>query len=122
MKDLKNILLVGISRADCEFENAAVFSVSTGYEAMKLICKYSMDLIVVKWNLKDMPDGLFFKRARSLWLTSVFIAIVEADNCKHELAARQAGADIVVNDDFNTLELNCLINELICYEQAVLKN
>ena len=120
MRVSKNILLVDI-HTTCDLEDTTVIEVSKGSEAMQLICRYNFDLIAARWNLKDMPDGLLFNRAKQMWLSCTLMAIVEAGNRQQELSARQAGADIVINDDYCQFELFNLFGELLGNKNRILE-
>ncbi len=121
MTSLKNILLVDTCGSVCDFDDVRVIAVSTGHEALQFIGRYDFELIAAKWNLKDMPDGLLFERAKQMWLTSVLVAIVNAGNWQQELSARQTGANFVINDDYSFVELSHLIRELLGHKIGFLE-
>lgn len=70
----------------------------TGKEAARSLKNEKIDGVVCRWNLPDMPDGLFVKRLKAFKPNIPVIVMVEHDNPAQEIAARALGVSAVVSD------------------------
>lgn len=70
-----------------------------GSDAVRSFKTESIDSVVSRWHLDDMPDGLFLKRLLAMRPGMPTIAIVEPGNPDQEIAARSLGVAAVLAED-----------------------
>ena len=110
-----NILSVGFdsdlnSLADLEIRH---LKVTAGLEASKLLRVFDPDVVLIRWELTDMPGEVLLKKILATKPAASTIAVVEAGNTDQEVAARTAGATAVVDEAIDS-RLLCEMTTQLC--------
>ena len=107
-----NVLAVGLDgRAGvfCELP-IRLTSVRFGAEAIRSLKKEEFDSVVSRWDLDDMTDGKFLKGLKTVKPSVPTIVLIKAGDQAGEIAARSAGASVVLSE----LVGNELLQEAVC--------
>lgn len=75
-----------------------LISVQSGIEAVSSFKNESIDSVISKWDLIDMPDGTFLKRLRGIRPNIPTIAVIKTDNYAQEISARSLGVSAVLTE------------------------
>ncbi len=96
------VLVVGVAEEKMDWISelpVTVLFANTGKKAVEYLKKYNISIAAGKWDLKDMPDGVFLARLKKARPYIPTVALVETGNRKQEIAARSLGISAVISDD-----------------------
>ena len=95
------VLAVGAEERSAALEALPIrlIGLTRGSEAVRSFKTESIDSVVSRWDLDDMPDGLFLKRLLAIRPEMPTIAIVEPGKPDQEIAARSLGVAAVLAED-----------------------
>ena len=98
------ILLVAIDEDfRCALEkNSSIRIIAAAKGSSAIVClrRWQIDLLVGRWHLPDLLDGMMFKHVREAKPSLPLVAVVTADDKNQEIAARNIGVNAVIDDDF----------------------
>lgn len=72
---------------------------NSGLGAMLLLREYYPNLMLVRWELPDMPGEMLLRRIITAKPSILTIAMIQAGNPGQEVIARSIGVTAVVHDD-----------------------
>ena len=108
----QNILVVGLpgkSQALRELP-ARVVKLDTGAQALQLLRRESIDTVVSRWDLPDLPDGVLLKNLTAAKPGTSTVAFVKTGDTRQEIDARSLGINAVLSEDVD----NNYFRETIC--------
>lgn len=96
-----NLLAVGLNGRAQQLDELPVRLVIAGSatQAVGRIRNDRFDSVLSRWNLEDMPEGLFLRRLRVVKPDLKIIVLVDGKNPSEEILARSIGACAVLADD-----------------------
>jgi len=91
----------------------------TGKQALKCLREESIDSVISRWDLLDMPNGLLFQRILAARPKMPTVALIESGNTEQEILARSLGVTAVITDDAEGEYLRRLICQILHLEDGV---
>jgi DNA-binding NarL/FixJ family response regulator len=76
-----------------------MISMQSGLAAARSLKNEKVNSVISRWDLDDMPDGMFLKSLRAAKPTIPTIAFVRAGSKNQEIAARALGVSTVLAED-----------------------
>ena len=113
-----NLLTVGLNGKAGIIGELPVRLVSTvtASEAVSFIRNEKFDLVLSKWGLDDLGEGLFLRRLRMVKPDLRTIVLVDGRDPTQEILARSIGVSVVLNDDCPDEMLTSTIAQILCIE------
>ncbi len=114
------VLTVGINDLCKNLNNLTteVFAVDTGFAALQQFRKRIPSVLIAKWDLPDMSDGILFRRILSAASAVSTVAMIEFGNTSQEVAARTLGVTVVLDDSADEQMLKELLKQLSAVTMA----
>ena len=73
--------------------------VCTGEDAAVVLKNELVGVVISRWDLKDIPGGIFLKRLKAAKPGILTIAFVGTGSEAAEISARELGVDVVLSED-----------------------
>ena len=83
---------------------------NTGRDAAQCLRRESVDSVVSRWDLVDMPDGLLLRRILAARPRIPTIALIQPGNHRQEIQARSLGVTAIVSEEAD----NAYFREMLC--------
>ena len=98
-----NLLVVGIGSKSDALRGlpSRLFVTATGAQASRCLRENKVDMVISRWQLADMPDGMFLQRIIAAKPAMRTIVLIRPNDHKQEAAARSLGVSVVLNEDID---------------------
>lgn len=116
-----NILTIGLNGKTNAFRSLPInpMKAADTAQASGFIKTEHIDAVVCKWDLPGMPNGIFLKRLKAFKPQIKTIVLIQAGNVNQEIAARCAGASVVLTEGTSESVLRqTIIDALRIHEYA----
>lgn len=98
-----NILAVGLDGKSKALQELPIriVNMQEGRQAARSLKNEKFDSVLSSWDITDMKDGRFLKKLKTVKPEIPTIVFVEPGNRQQEIAARTAGANMVLPENIN---------------------
>lgn len=95
------ILSVGLANRAAALAGLPIrlICVSTGEDAAVVLKNELVGVVISRWDLMDIPGGIFLKRLKAAKPDILTIAFVGTGSEAAEISARELGFDVVLSED-----------------------
>ncbi len=96
-----NLLMVGLNERTRILDELPVrlINADSAVDAVRCIRNEKFDMVISKWELPDLADGMFFKRLRMVKPDMTSLVLVDGDDPQQEIMARSVGVSAVLTED-----------------------
>jgi len=114
-----NLLAVGTGNITGLLEKLPIVITEqeSGILAVRSLKNSQIDGVISKWDLPDMPDGLFLRNLRIARPNIGTIALIEESNQEQEISARMIGVNAVITESVSYEYLNAIIAQILKIEK-----
>ena len=94
-------------------EGTSVDATDTGEEALKLLRRYEVDVVVLNLGIRDMDGNAVIRRIRGAGKSIPILALTNAPSAQPKVSALAAGADDVVAQSVDLIELLARLRAIV---------
>jgi len=116
------ILSVGIRKKSEALETlpVRVLVMDSGTEAVRHLFEDKIDIVISRWDLTDMPQGMLLEKIINAKPNMPTVAFIEPGNREQEIMARSLGVTAILNEDIDESNFRSTICQILHIESVSL--